>query len=126
MVLKARRYENGNRGREVRKFVHPTKIQLNFLANTVFDVLKWDELPEEYISAPPLLSKYSNRELRKISVEDLPKIKSHSQDNERQIKETTRAAAMRIGVMNQKKCILTTQTSREKRPTEMNKSDFFS
>ena len=51
---------------------------------------------------------------------------SHMQDNERAVKETTRAAAKSIGLQNQKKNILCTNVSREKYPTEVNKKQFFS
>ena len=79
IILRARKYQSKQRSTEVRKFMKPWRALLNIEAENAFDILRWNELPEEYISAPPILSEISNRDLKKITLNDVPALKSHSQ-----------------------------------------------
>ena len=78
---------------DIRRFVVPTQDQYNLDAEHFFDMLDWDNLPEDYITPPPLvMGLYPDmEELRRVvnsSSEQLifPKnILAHSRNNERQI-----------------------------------------
>ena len=119
--MEARRFQSG---RNLRKFIIPERGQVDLNANNIMDFIRWDTLSPENISPPPILQNYSDEELTNLSIEDIPNLKCHSQENERAIKDTTFAASNNIGEVKQKQSILCTKKSRMEFPITANKSDF--
>ena len=62
-----------------RKFNLPKHHEINFEAQRPMELLKWDEFSPEDIHAPPLLQEISDEDLKNISIDDIPFLKSHSQ-----------------------------------------------
>ena len=66
-----------------RIFAKPGGFEINFEADTIYDVLDWENLPQGYITVPPLLQGFSKEELI-LSYQmkerlPLPYLLSHSQ-----------------------------------------------
>ena len=123
MIIKARKYHSSQP--QLRKFVLPEIHHLDFRANNVMDFIKWNDLSPEQISPASLLQNFNDNELANLKIEDIPNLKCHSQDNERQIKTTTFVASKNIGEVNQKRAILCTKKSRTEFPINANKSAFY-
>ena len=62
MILAARNRERNRRVNKVRKFQYPNAL-VNFDAQTIFELLDLDRLPQSYITAPPLFRNFSDKDL---------------------------------------------------------------
>ena len=65
MILAARNRERNRRVNKVRKFQYPNAL-VNFDAQTIFELLDLDRLPQSYITAPPLFRNFSDKDLIRL------------------------------------------------------------
>ena len=119
IILEARAREREQNTGEIRLFETPTEDKLNFDAPNFFEVLRWNELKPEDITPPPLLSIYSDDELKE-SLEgkplNVPRLLCHSQHVEGAVQKTTKSVTKNIGHANQKSNLVGAGSSREKYP----------
>ena len=132
IILEARERERANVTGEIRYFINPTKDQLNLDAPNFLEVLKWNQLPLEYITPPPLFRNFSDDELKESLTGkplNIPRFLCHSQHCERNVQETTKSVTKNIGHENQKSSMIGANKSREKYPhpgrgKKLKKEDF--
>ena len=137
---------------QVRTFRYPSEDELNFEADTIWELLDFKEIEAgnpSYITEPPLLMEYSDNELVDIyqaSVEGVQpldyicdekvwdekkirlgknqnSIKCHAMDNECAVQQTTKACKKNIGHDNQAGAIIVTKDSVDQLPITSNKSE---
>ena len=80
-----------------------------------FFLIRWNDLPEDYITFPPILRNFSNEELKdglKNGL-NLPDFPCHSRGNEMNVKQTSLSVAKNIGEERQKSNIVSTGESRK-------------
>ena len=77
LIVKARRIRR--KSAKVRKYVIPKPHEYNLDAEHFLDMLRWDDLSPKTFTAPPILSKIEDDNLKDVSKEDLPGLKCHSQ-----------------------------------------------
>ena len=92
-------------------------------------MLKWDSMPDDYVTPPPLLmGLFELEHIRKIVYGtgklDIPDFLSHSQHNERAIKQTTLSAKFNRSHAQQQANILSAKKSREEFPLNIKLSDY--
>ena len=112
----------------IRKFEPPKAEWVNVKANNCLEMLNWDKIPNDYITPPPLLmGLFEKEDIRKIVYGtgklDIPFL-SHSQHNERAIKQTTLSAKFNRTHHQQQANILSAKKSREEFPLNFKLSDF--
>ena len=127
MIIKARaRWEESSK---IRKFVAPGP-RLNMKANTYYEMVDLNARRyKNYVTAPPLLSKYDDETLTalvKSGTLEVPDIPVHSVNNERCIKDTSQASKMEVGADNVHARILNLQDNRKSISTRPKKSVFLS
>ena len=114
----------------IRRFIPPKPEWVNVQAENCIEMLKWDMIPDDYITPPPLLmGLYKEVEdIRKIVYGsgklDIPPFLSHSQFNEAAIKQTTLSAKFNRTHDQQQANILTAKKSREDFPLGFRLSHF--
>ena len=136
IILEARARERAENTGEIRYFINPKEDQLNFDAPNFLEVLRWNQLPLDYITPPPLFKDFSDDELResikpKGKPLNIPRFLCHSQHCEGCILKTTKSVTKNIGYANQKSSIIGANSSREKYPhpsrtKKLKKEDFLS
>ena len=108
----------------IRKFKPPQPEWVNVQAENCLDMLKWDLIPDDYITPSPLLMGLFKEEehIRKIVYGtgklEIPKFLSHSQHNEAAIKQTTLSAKFNRTHDQQQANILTAKKSRVEFPLD--------
>ena len=114
MILRARAYELQKPPNYVRIFQNPLPSQLDYNSQNFFDVLLWDQLPNDYITPPPILRNFSNGDLKSsLIIDKIPRFLCHSQGNEFHVANTTKAVSKKIGKEQQKSNIISTIQSRK-------------
>ena len=91
----------------------------------MYFLFRWNELPPEYITFPPVLRNFSNEELKEGLKRglNLPDFPCHSRGNEMNVKQTSLSVAKNIGEEQQKSNIVTTNESRRSHPLKFKKLD---
>ena len=77
LIVKARAFPQ--KPGKVWKFVLPKPHEYDLDARHFIDMLKWDTLSRKTFTPPPVLSKFSNDELKNLTLQDLPQMLCHSQ-----------------------------------------------
>ena len=134
IILEARARQREQDTGDVRYFINPTEDQLDFNAPNFLEVLKWNQLPLEYITPPPLFKSFSDEELiesikPKGKPLNIPRYLCHSQHCEENVQKTTKSVTKNIGHNNQKSSLIGANESREKYPhpgrgKKLKKEDF--
>ena len=114
--------------KDVRKFVLKPEW-INATAENCLDMINWHLMSETDITPPPLLmGLFDTEHIRKIVYGtgklEFPNILSHSQHNERAIKQTTLSAKFNRSHFQQQTNILTAKKSRDEFPLRFKLSDF--
>ena len=109
-ILKAR---NNHKDRtDVRKFTLPEDHQIRDNVRNFFTVLDWRSLDPEYVTPPPVLSIYTDEELRDYNNLVLPNFKNHNQECERVMQDIENSVGSNIGHEKQKASLICTSASR--------------
>ena len=113
----------------IRRFTPPKPEWVNVQADNCLDMLKWELIPDDYITPPPLLmGLFKEEDIRKVVYGngklDIPPFLSHSQFNEAAIKQTTLSAKFNRTHDQQQANILTAKKSREDFPLDFKLIDF--
>ena len=113
---------------DIRRFVLKPEW-INPMAENCFDMIKWEIMSENDITPPPLLmGLFDVEHIRKIVYGtgklEFPNFPSHSQANERAIKQTTLSAKFNRTHDQQLANILSAKKSREDFPLNSKKDDF--
>ena len=112
----------------VRKFTVPEDHQINDTCRNFFTVLNWKSLPKEYVTPPPVLSIYTDDELKELKDNNLvfPNYKCHNQECERVMQDIENCVASNIGHDKQKESLICTSASRNTyNCKKFKKDDFF-
>jgi len=108
----------------VRKFVKPLPHEINCNSDNIIDLINWDILSEDKKTAPPILRRFTNEELKNGKIE-LPHLLCHSQNCERAVKQTSKSV-LKWGDEDYKakQDIIVTENSRKKYPIGCKKEAF--
>ena len=114
--------------KDIRKFVLKPEW-INATAENCLDMINWHMLRENDITPPPLLmGLFDTEHIRKIVYGEgkleIPPFLSHSQHNERAIKQTTLSAKFNRTHFQQQANILSAKKSRDEFPLQFKLSDF--
>ena len=152
-IIRARYRNIENPPQRVRLFKYPDAQQINFDAETIMELLDFDELERinpSYITEPPLLKLFGQLELMEIlqasdgpnginpldylardgdqKMSELGKklsaIKCHSMYNEKAVQQTTKAVKKNIGHEKQRGAVVVTKDSVDQIPITAKKSHF--
>ena len=120
-ILRTREREQNNPlpNGQVRVFRNPTEDKLNFDSPNFFDVIRWNEVPPEYISSPPYIKNFTVQEIKRNKVDNnvlknSPNALNHSQHCEGKVKITSQAVENIIGKEKQEGNLVSGVKSREK------------
>ena len=123
--------ENDKNRTAVRRFVVPREAQYNLSAENFFEMLDWDNLPDDYITPPPLImGLYPDIEnLRRVINSNeqliLPlNLLAHSRNNERAVKQTSLSVAKYRSKEQQKANIISSSQARQHYPLAGSISNF--
>ena len=108
----------------VRQYNLPAPHDYNLNATHFIHLLKWESLSKKVFTEPPLLSRFTNEQLKSLKKEDFPRLLCHSRSNERNVQMVTKAAKNSIGVKNIKGSVFCTIQSQEQVPYTTTKDDF--
>ena len=113
---------------DVRRFFPPNAHQINFdnLDNiSFFDVLKWNELPDDFVTPSPVMNIYTVDEVEDYDNLIFPDFKCHSQKCEADMKDIAETVFKNVGQEKQKTSLVCNIESRDTYScTKFRKEDF--
>merc|ERR1712223_874748 len=121
-ILKAR--NNHKDSVDVRKFSPPEAHQIKENARHFFSVLDWNSMTEDFVTPPPVLSIYTDDELRDYNNLVLPDFKNHNQECERVMQDIEASVESNIGQEKQKAALICTSASRNTYDYQVRKDAF--
>lgn len=83
LILEFRTVKKRSKSKKIRKFVKLNSSEVNFEANNLLDLIKWDKIAKSKKTAPPILQRLSDDELKGLvssqNSDKIPKLLCHSQ-----------------------------------------------